>query len=72
MTEALARGSHDNLTAVVAVLPQGRCAGAGAAAGATERVFASAAARQRLHLQGGRRERAPAPALTADELADTY
>ena len=64
VTEALARGSRDNLTALVAVLPF-----SGAKAGAAERVFLAG---RPAPLQGGRKAPAAPPALSADELADTY
>ncbi|GAB4815737.1 hypothetical protein N2152v2_002783 [Parachlorella kessleri] len=67
VTEALTRGSQDNLTAVVAILPLSNHGSPGSA----ERVFASAAAQRRLR-QGGRKEQAQAPPLVADEVADTY
>ncbi len=83
VTEALTRGSHDNLTALVAFLPRALAASGGRTGGA-ERVFHSAAAASgssavaapaavaRRHVEGGRRERVAAPAMCADEARDTY
>lgn len=60
------RGSTDNLSALVAVLPT---SGRGAGGAATwERVYTGAPSR---HSEGGRKGRG-GTALAADEIADTY